>query len=347
MSLALLRSNTCSFCVYQYTQSDSLLDDFHCQRKMEMSTSGQVGNVPLAAGASALGQVVARAFLHSCGAPRHSAASGRGQVGADGAVAQRGHLQVALTDHPLTVAPARCVRLCFAPFWRLALGLVGFAAMRTRVKICGVTTPGDAALAERAGADAVGLNFHPPSPRAVDLDRAEEIVATVSPFVAVVAVVVNPGAELVERLLRRVRVDCLQFHGEEEAGFCRSFGVPYVKAAGVDATFDFGALQRAHPDAAGFLLDAHDPKRRGGTGETFDWSRWPASDRPLLLAGGLTPCNVGGAIAVTRPFGVDVASGVEGPVKGRKDAQRIEAFMAAVAASLPDVGAHQRMSRKP
>ena len=90
MSLALLRSNTCSFCVYQYTQSDSLLDDFHCQRKMEMSTSVQVGNVLLAAGASALGQVVARAFLHSCGAPWHSAASGRGQVGADGAVAQRG-----------------------------------------------------------------------------------------------------------------------------------------------------------------------------------------------------------------------------------------------------------------
>ena len=205
--------------------------------------------------------------------------------------------------------------------------------MRTRVKICGVTTPADAALVERAGADAVGLNFHPPSPRALDLARAEEVAAAVSPFVAVVAVVVNPDAGFVERLLRRVRVDCLQFHGEEEAAFCGSFGVPYLKAVGVDAAFDIGALERSHPDAAGFLLDAHDPQRRGGTGQTFDWSLWPSSQRPLLLAGGLTPCNVGGAIAATRPFGVDVASGVEGRVKGRKDAARIEAFMAAVAAT--------------
>jgi len=205
--------------------------------------------------------------------------------------------------------------------------------MRTRVKICGVTTSDDAAMAESAGADAVGLNFYPASPRAVDVERAEELVAAVSPFVAVVAVLVNPDAGFVERLLRRVRVDCLQFHGEEEAAFCGSFGVPYLKAVGVDSTFDMGALERSHPDAAGFLLDAHDPARRGGTGQTFDWSLWPSSERPLLLAGGLTPRNVGGAIAAIRPFGVDVASGVEGPVKGRKDAARIEAFMAAVAAA--------------
>ena len=205
--------------------------------------------------------------------------------------------------------------------------------MRTRVKICGVTTSGDAAMAEGAGADAVGLNFYPGSPRAVDVERAEELVAAVSPFVAVVAVMINPDAGFVERLLRRVRVDCLQFHGEEEAAFCGAFGVPYLKAVGVDTAFDMGALERSHPAAAGFLLDAHDPGRRGGTGQTFDWSLWPSSDRPLLLAGGLTPCNVGGAIAATRPFGVDVASGVEGRVRGRKDAARIEAFMAAVAAT--------------
>ena len=205
--------------------------------------------------------------------------------------------------------------------------------MRVRVKICGVTTPTDAALAERAGADAVGLNFHRPSARALDLDGAKEVAAAVSPLVTVVAVVVNPEGGFVERLLRRVRVDCLQFHGEEEGAFCRSFGLPYWKAAGVDAAFDFGALARAHPDAAGFLLDAHDPRRRGGTGEAFDWSLWPSSDRRLMLAGGLTPGNVGGAIVATRPYAVDVASGVEGPVKGRKDGRRLEAFMAAVAAT--------------
>ncbi len=205
--------------------------------------------------------------------------------------------------------------------------------MCTRVKICGVTTPGDAGMVERAGADAVGLNFHPASVRALDIDRAEEVAAAVSPFVAVVAVVVNPEAGFVDSLLQRVRVDCLQFHGEEDGAFCRSFGVPYLKAVGVGADFNMGALERCHPDAAAFLLDAYDPKRRGGTGETFDWSLWPASDRPLFLAGGLTPRNVGGAIAATRPYGVDVASGVEGPLKGRKDAEQLGAFMAAVAAA--------------
>lgn len=212
-------------------------------------------------------------------------------------------------------------------------GVGWLGGMRTRVKICGVTTLGDAVLAERAGADAVGLNLHPASARALDLERAEEVAAAVSPFVAVVAVVVNPEARFVEALLGRVRVDCLQFHGDEEGAFCRTFGVPYLKAAGVNADFDMGRLERSHPDAAGFLLDAHDPKRRGGTGQTFDWSLWPASDRPLFLAGGLTACNVGSAIAATQPFAVDVASGVEGPVKGRKDPQRLEAFMAAVAAA--------------
>ena len=205
--------------------------------------------------------------------------------------------------------------------------------MRTRVKICGVTTPADATLVQRAGADAVGLNFHPPSSRALDLDRAEEVVAEISPFMAVVAVVVDPEARFVEELLRRLPVDCLQFHGDEEAGFCRSFGVPYMKAAGVHRDFDMGVLERAHPDAAAFLLDAHDPKRRGGTGTTFDWALWPACDRPLFLAGGLAPHNVASAVAATRPFGVDVASGVEGPVRGHKDPERLDAFMAAVAAA--------------
>lgn len=209
----------------------------------------------------------------------------------------------------------------------------GTKGVRTRVKICGVTDPDDAAMACAAGADAIGLNFHPASPRGLDVGRAGAVAARIAPFVSVVAVLVDPAPELVRSVLQRVGVDCLQFAGDERADFCRGFGVPYLKSAGVGEDFDFAALEDAYPDAAGFLLDAADPILRGGTGQTFDWSRWPATERPLLLAGGLTPANVGAAIRRTRPFAVDVASGVEGGVKGRKDGARLRAFMAEVGAA--------------
>ena len=206
--------------------------------------------------------------------------------------------------------------------------MAALAKSRVRVKICGITTPRDARLAAQAGADAVGLNFHPPSPRAVDLETAAEIAAEVPPFVAVAGVFVDPPAELVEAAIARARLDVLQFHGDEPAPFCSAFRRPYVKAAGVGEHFDFGALCRGHPAASAFLLDAFDAERRGGTGRTFDWSAWPRSRRPLILAGGLNAENVATAIAATRPYAVDVASGVEGPT-GSKDAQRLADFMAA------------------
>ena len=206
--------------------------------------------------------------------------------------------------------------------------MAALAKSRVRVKICGITTPRDARLAAQAGADAVGLNFHPPSPRAVDLETAAEIAAVVPPFVAVAGVFVDPPAELVEAAIARARLDVLQFHGDEPAPFCSAFRRPYVKAAGVGERFDFGALCRGHPAASAFLLDAFDAERRGGTGRTFDWSAWPRSRRPLILAGGLNAENVATAIAATRPYAVDVASGVEGP-NGSKDAQRLADFMAA------------------
>ena len=200
-----------------------------------------------------------------------------------------------------------------------------------RTKICGVTTPEDAGMVASAGADAVGLNFHPPSPRAVSRETARCATAALPPFVAAVGVFVDPEPDFVAAVLRHVRLDCLQFHGDEPAALCRSFGVPYVKAVGVGADFRFNAFANRYPDARALLLDAHDPIGKGGSGRSFDWAAWPRSDRPLILAGGLTPDNVAGAVAATRPFAVDVASGVEGATKGRKDAERVARFIKAVA----------------
>ena len=197
---------------------------------------------------------------------------------------------------------------------------------RVRVKICGITTPADALMAAQAGADAIGLNFHPPSPRAVSVETAARIRSVLPPFIAVVGVFVDPPEQIVRRALGAARLDYLQFHGVEPATFCQRFGAPYIKVAGMRAGFDFDAWQRAYPDASALLLDNYD-RHGGGTGVPFDWSRWPCSDRPLILAGGLTPENVAAAIVATHPFAVDVASGVEGDTKGRKDAVRLHSFV--------------------
>ena len=190
-------------------------------------------------------------------------------------------------------------------------------------------------MAADAGVDAVGINFHPPSPRAVGPLMAAEIAAALPPFVAAVGVFVDPDADRVRRVLDRARLDCLQFHGQEPAEFCRSFGVPYIKAARMAPGFDFEAFQARYPDAHAILIDTYDDALAGGTGRSFDWSRWPDVDRrscrPLILSGGLCPDNVAVAIAATRPYAVDVASGVEGDVEARKDAELVARFVAQAA----------------
>ena len=202
---------------------------------------------------------------------------------------------------------------------------------RVRVKVCGVTTPEDARMAAFAGADALGLNFHPASPRALRPTAAARIVAALPPFVQAVGLFVDPAPDQVEAALAETRLDCLQFHGDEPPALCRRFGLPYVKAVGVSAALDFDAFAARYADAHGLLLDASDGARHGGTGRTFDWSLWPRSERPLILAGGLTPDNVAAAVTATRPYAVDVASGVEGEAAGRKDPARLARFLRAVA----------------
>ena len=201
--------------------------------------------------------------------------------------------------------------------------------MRTRVKICGITRAQDGVAAARAGADAIGLVFYPPSPRFLSVERAREIRDVVPPFVQAVALFVNPDAAQVAQVIGRVHPSLLQFHGEETPAFCAQFGVPYVKACRVAPGVDLLKYLRAFDSASGWLLDAH-VEEYGGVGASFDWSLVPPSlERPLVLSGGLTRENVATAVRRVRPWAVDVSSGVES-AKGVKDAAKIAAFIAEV-----------------
>jgi len=200
--------------------------------------------------------------------------------------------------------------------------------VRTRIKICGITRPGDARAAAQAGADAIGLVFYPPSPRYLSLERAREIRDALPPFVQSVALFVNADAAQVSQVIGRVHPALLQFHGEETPDFCAQFGLPFVKACRVKQGVSALEYLRPFSGAAAWLFDSHVPEY-GGVGESFDWSLVPATEKPAVLSGGLSPANVAAAIRRVRPWGVDVSSGVES-AKGIKDAARIAAFVAEV-----------------
>jgi phosphoribosylanthranilate isomerase len=198
---------------------------------------------------------------------------------------------------------------------------------RTRIKICGITRPEDAKAVVDAGADAIGLVFYPPSPRAVSIQQAQEVVADVPAFVTVTALFVNPSVEEVQSVLDGVRIDLIQFHGDEDDDFCRQFGHPYIKALRVRQASDVVALCLRFPSALAVLLDSYKPGVPGGTGETFDWSLVPETPpKPIILAGGLDPENVNHAIDVVHPYAVDVSGGVEA-AKGIKDHGKITEFV--------------------
>lgn len=195
---------------------------------------------------------------------------------------------------------------------------------RTRIKICGVTRAADALLAAELGADAIGLVFVPRSPRCVPLERAREIARLGQGFEHRVGLFLDPDPAEVERVLEAVALDLLQFHGNESEDFCARFGLPYLKAISAAEALD--DLSDRFPSALALVIDSHALGQLGGTGEAFDWSRFPGdSERRLILAGGLTPDNVGAAISATRPYAVDVSSGVES-APGIKDPDRMEAF---------------------
>ena len=201
--------------------------------------------------------------------------------------------------------------------------------MKTRIKICGLTREEDVDAAVAAGADAVGFVFHPPSPRFLTPQRAAELARRIPPFVAVVGLFVNATPETVLAACASLPISILQFHGDEDAAFCRQFARPYLRAARVRPGLDLLEFARAFPDARGLLLDAF-VEGYGGGGQVFDWALIP-QELPgfLVLSGGLTAANVGEAIERVRPVAVDVSSGVE-TGKGIKDHLKIAAFVAAV-----------------
>lgn len=203
----------------------------------------------------------------------------------------------------------------------------------TRIKCCGMTRTGDALLAAQLGADAIGLVFTARSRRQVTLARAREIVAALPPFVTTVALFMDDEASLVRQVLDEVRPTLLQFHGNESDDWCAQFGRPFLKAIAMGEGAAALSRLREYPRAAGLLLDGHATGEAGGSGRTFDWSLLPRGlAQPLILAGGLHAGNVGDAVRATRPWAVDVASGVES-APGIKDPARLGAFIRAVRAA--------------
>ncbi len=204
---------------------------------------------------------------------------------------------------------------------------------RTRVKICGITRLDDALALAGIGVDALGFVFYRPSPRYIEPAMAAEIIARLPPFVTSVGLFVDADAGQIEQVLAEVPVDLLQFHGDETAAQCRRYQRPYIKALRMRPQTDLADLAGSYRDARGLLLDSYRPGVPGGTGQVFDWQQVPADLKtPIILAGGLNPDNVGGAIGQVRPWAVDVSGGVE-TAPGCKDVQRSRALLAAVAAA--------------
>jgi phosphoribosylanthranilate isomerase len=208
--------------------------------------------------------------------------------------------------------------------------------LRTRIKICGITRPEDGEVCARLGADAIGLVFHRRSRRCVSPEQAREVAAALPPFITVVALFLDEDAATVERVLEQVPVDLIQFHGREDPAFCGRFGLRYLKVLPMTGDVDPAGYVERFPQAAGFLLDSHALGALGGTGETFDWHRYPRHLKaPLVLAGGLTPGNAAEAVRLTRPWGVDVSSGVES-APGIKDPRLVKTFIEEVQRVQPD-----------
>lgn len=202
--------------------------------------------------------------------------------------------------------------------------------MSVKVKICGITSVADGLAAAEAGADMIGLMFYERSPRNISITAAAEISRALSPFIVKVGVFVNPTEDAVLRAIGDCGVTLLQFHGEETPEFCTQFGVMNMKAFRVRDADSLLALPNYPTDA--YLLDAYSPDAHGGTGAKFNWDlaiEAKKLGKPIFLAGGLTPENVGTAVQKVQPFGVDVSSGVEA-APGKKDPAKVKNFIKAV-----------------
>ena len=186
-------------------------------------------------------------------------------------------------------------------------------------------------MAARLGADAVGMVFYSRAQTAIAEGDAREIVRALPPFVSRVALLVNPRGDEVRAAMEAAQPHFLQFHGDEAESFCKSFGVPYIKAFRVRDAEDVARAKVSHSDAAGILLDSFSERTPGGSGESFGWElARNFGDARMILAGGLTAENVGDAVAVCRPGAVDVSSGISRDNdRRRKDFDKMRSFMEA------------------
>jgi phosphoribosylanthranilate isomerase len=197
-----------------------------------------------------------------------------------------------------------------------------------RVKICGITNPEDAFLAADLGAHALGFNFYPKSPRSIKPDAARDIIKFLPPFVLSVGVFVDEEAGVVRELANTVGLDWIQLHGQESPEYCCALGRRIIKGFRIQDKSSLDVLPSYRDAVQAFLLDTYRPGTLGGTGETFDWelARQAREYGPVILAGGLTAANVGQAIKIAQPAGVDVASGVEA-APGKKDPGKLKNFI--------------------
>ncbi|MGD9902295.1 MAG: N-(5'-phosphoribosyl)anthranilate isomerase [Vicinamibacterales bacterium] len=201
-----------------------------------------------------------------------------------------------------------------------------------RLKICGFTRDDDVAAAARLDIDAAGFVFWPGSPRAVDVATAARLAQALPPWTVRVGVFVSASVEAIAAVVSTAGLGAVQLHGIADPAPYRTLGVPLVWAMPLRD----GAADPVAPEGTTLMVDAYDPRRHGGTGQSVDWRRAAAiaARERLVLAGGLTPENVAAAVATVGPYGVDVSSGVE-DAPGRKSANRMAAFVAAVRGGTP------------
>ncbi len=197
--------------------------------------------------------------------------------------------------------------------------------------MCGIRNSATVQQLVQLGVDAIGLNFVASSPRCISLEDAVKMLQARPIFLSVVALFMDQDASFVRQVVTALRPDYLQFHGSESPGYCTGFGVPYIKAVPMADPERAGICVRQHHEQASALLyDSHAPGTAGGSGLSFVWQKLPKwTDCPVILAGGLTATNVREAISLTRPYGVDVSSGIE-RIKGTKDLSLMKDFVESV-----------------
>ena len=185
----------------------------------------------------------------------------------------------------------------------------------------------DALSAAESGADAIGFVFYENSPRYLTVKKAAEIEKSLPLFISKVALFVNASDVEIRSILDEVPIDILQFHGDETPQECQSYGRPYIKSIRMHEDVDLFKLNDDFANASALLFDSFVKGTPGGTGQKFDWSRVPSDlNKPLILAGGLSPENVADAISEVSPYAVDVSGSVE-IEKGVKDAAKMEKFI--------------------